>query len=122
MPSLDVSRVLASPRFADSATVTRTVVTVDPLTARTVEAPTETPISVVVTSDKGQNLRRMPEAAASMGSIIMHSTFRFTEGSDGVDADVVTWQGKRWTVITVDDYSRYGAGFTMATCRLLDLR
>lgn len=122
MPSLDVSRVLASPRFADVATLTRTTVTVDPLTGRTVKAAADQSISVVVTSDKGRNLQRNPEAAVSTGSILMHSTFRFTEGGDGLDADIVTWQGRRWTVVTVDDYSRYGAGFTVATCRLLDLR
>lgn len=122
MPSLDVSRVLASPRFADAATVTRTTVTVDPATGRTVKATADQIISVVVTSDKGQNLRRTPDAASSTGSILMHSTFCFTEGGDGLDADIVTWQAKRWTVVAVDDYSRYGAGFTAATCRLLDLR
>lgn len=122
MPGLDVSRVLRNPLFADSATVIRTAVTVDALTGRTIEAPSETPISVVVTSDKGRNLQRNPEAALSTGSIIVHSTFRFTEGGDGVDADIVRWNGNDWTVVTVDDYSRYGAGFTVATCRLLKLR
>lgn len=122
MPGLDVSRVLRNPLFADSAAVIRTTVTVDALTGRTVKAPSETPISVVVTSDKGRNLQRNPEAALSTGSIIVHSNFRFTEGGDGVDADIVRWNGNDWTVVTVDDYSRYGAGFTVATCRLLKLR
>ena len=119
MPFLDVTRVLSNPRFADAATVTRTTVAVDPQTGRTVETTTETAISVVVTSDKGRNLQRNPEAAISTGSILMHSTFRFTEGGEGLDADIVTWNGRRYTVVTVDDYSRYGAGFTCATCRLL---
>ena len=122
MPFLDVSSVLADPMFADAATVSRTVVTVDEQTGRSVEAATQTAISVVVTSDKGRNLQRNPEAAISTGSILMHSTFRFTEGGEGLDADIVTWNGRRYTVVTVDDYSRYGAGFTCATCRLLDPR
>ena len=122
MPFLDVTRVLSNPRFADAATVTRTTVAVGPQTGRTVETTTETAISVVVTSDKGRNLQRNPEAAISTGSILMHSTFRFTEGGEGLDADIVTWNGRRYTVVTVDDYSRYGAGFTCATCRLLEPR
>lgn len=124
MPFLDVSDILSDPDFADGAVLIRTGVTVDPATGRTISAPAETPISVVVTSDKGQNLRRMPDAAASEGSIIVHSIVTFTEGdaASGVDADIVRWNGRDWTVITVDDYSRYGAGFTVATCRLLDLR
>lgn len=122
MPLLDVSDILADPDFADSAVVTRTTVTVDPQTGRAAGSETDTPISVVVTSDKGRNLQRNPEAAVSTGSILMHSVFRFTEGGDGLDADIVTWNGRRYTVVTVDDYSRYGAGFTCATCRLLDLR
>ncbi len=122
MPLLDVSDVLSDPLFADSAVLIRTAVSVDPATGRTVETPTETPISVVVTSDKGQNLRRTPDAAISDGSIIVHSTFRLAEGGNGVDADILRWNGNEWTVVTTDDYSRYGAGFTVATCRLLPLR
>lgn len=122
MPLLDVSDVLFDPDFADTATITRTVVTVDPATGRTIEATTTTPISVVVTSDKGRNLQRNPEAAISEGSIIIHSTFTLTEGGNGVDADIIDWNGRKWTVVTVDDYSRYGAGFTCAMCRLLELR
>lgn len=122
MPLLDVSDVLSDPLFADTATVTRTVVTVNPDTGRAIEAPTTTPISVVVTSDKGRNLQRNPEAALSEGSIIVHTTFSLTEGGNGVDADIIDWNGRKWTVVTVDDYSRYGAGFTCAMCRLLDLR
>ena len=122
MPLLDVSDVLLDPDFADNAILIRTGVTVDQATGRTVSGPVETPILCVVTSDRGQNLRRMPDASASEGSIIVHSTVTFTEGGDGVDADIIRWQGRDWTVIVVDDYSRYGAGFTCATCRLLTLR
>ncbi|MGO4738643.1 hypothetical protein AB4099_18995 [Bosea sp. 2KB_26] len=124
MPLLDVSDILTDSDFADSAVLIRTGVTVDPATGRTVSTRVETPILVVVTSDKGQNLRRTPDAAASEGSIIVHSTVTFTEGDadSGVDADIVRWNGRDWTVVTVDDYSRYGAGFTVATCRLLNLR
>lgn len=122
MPGLDVTRVLSNPLFADTATITRTVVTVDYDTGRTIETPTTMPISVVVTSDKGRNLQRNPEAAISEGSIIIHTTFTLTEGGNGVDADIIDWNGRKWTVVTVDDYSRYGAGFTCAMCRLLDLR
>lgn len=122
MPILDVSDVLSDPLFADTATVYRNAVTVDPSTARTISTPTSVPILCVVTSDKGRNLQRNPEAALSEGSIIVHSTFFFTEGGNGVDADELDWNGRRWVVVTVDDYSRYGSGFTCAMCRLLDLR
>lgn len=122
MPDLDVSDVLSDPLFADSAVVIRSSVGVGPQTGRTVTDEVQTAISVVVTSDKGRNLQRNPEAAISTGSIVVHSAFRFTEGGNGVDADVLRWNGNDWTVVTVDDYSRYGAGFTVATCRLLKLR
>lgn len=124
MPLLDVSDILSDPDFADSAVLIRTTVTVDPGTGRTVSIPVETAISVVQTSDKGQNLRRNPEAAISEGTVTFHSTVTFVEGNAdaGLDADIVRWNGRDWTVVTVDDYSRYGAGFTVATCRLLDLR
>lgn len=122
MPTLDVSEILDDPEFADTATVYRNAVTVDPVTGRTTVTTTSTAILCVVTSDKGRNLQRNPRAALSEGSIIVHSTFTFTEGGNGVDADELDWNGRKWTVVVVDDYSRYGAGFTCATCRLLDLR
>ncbi|WP_210339835.1 hypothetical protein [Bosea sp. ASV33] len=122
MPTLDVSEILDDPEFADTATVYRNAVTVDPVTGRTTVTTTSTAILCVVTSDKGRNLQRNPQAALSEGSIIVHSTFTFTEGGNGVDADELDWRGRKWTVVVVDDYSRYGAGFTCATCRLLDLR
>lgn len=126
MPDLDVSDVLSDPLFADTVTVARSTVTVDPNTGRTDENKASRAISAVVTSDRGRNLQRNPDAAASEGSILIHSAFTFTEGGQvgatTYDADIVTWQGRDWTVVTVDDYSRYGAGFTCATCRLLTLR
>ncbi len=131
MPTLDVTRVLSNPRFADTAVVTFSRITVDPNTGRTVTVEQQQTISCVVTSDMGRNLQRNPEASLSTGSILVHSTFTFTEGGQStdeagnvidLDADIVLWNGRRYTVVTVDDYSRYGAGFTCATCRLLDLR
>lgn len=122
MPTLDVSEILDDPEFADTATVYRNAVAVDPVTGRTTVTTTSTAILCVVTSDKGRNLQRNPQAALSEGSIIVHSTFTFTEGGNGVDADELDWNGRKWTVVVVDDYSRYGAGFTCAMCRLLDLR
>jgi hypothetical protein len=34
-------------------------------------------------------------------------------------ADLVVWKGARYTVVNVDDYSHFGAGFVAATCDLI---
>ena len=48
--------------------------------------------------------------------------FRLTDGK-GADsiADVVTWQGRDYTVANVNDYSHFGSGFVAVSCDLLPL-
>jgi len=124
MPALDVSDLLSDPDFMDHFAVVRSVVTVDPVTGRGYEAQTTEDAFGVVTSGDGQNLVREADAARDSGTITVHTTYRLTEGSrgDGTDADIVQWNGHSWTVVRIDDYSRYGAGFVVATCSLYDHR
>ena len=121
MPRLDVSRVLMSREFVDRALVcTRNTQTVGD-DGIAVNATADTPFAGVVTSDKGDILSRLPESSYVQGTITIHSRFALTDGRAGTDADVVTWQGRRYTVTNVNDYSTWGAGFTCATCVPLNL-
>jgi hypothetical protein len=51
----------------------------------------------------------------------VHSRFLLQAGSDGQDADIVTWNGRSYTVTNVGDWSRFGIGFTAANCELIPL-
>ncbi|WP_448952134.1 hypothetical protein [Labrys neptuniae] len=114
MPLLDVSDILNDPAFADTFTVIRPQVTIDNH-GRGSANPAQIPQSGVVTAKSGINLNRTPEGQIVYGSITIHTQFRLVEG------DMLYWNGSRYTVAGVDDYSRYGGGFIAASCELLPL-
>lgn len=53
------------------------------------------------------------------GTILVHTTETLVASDGERDADIIGWKGKQYTVTDVNDYSRYGAGFTCAKCELL---
>ncbi|MCY1459295.1 hypothetical protein D9M71_767610 [compost metagenome] len=89
---------------------------------RATNVVTSTPFVGVVTSDKGDILERLAGGERKTGSITIHTIFRLTAGS-GEDsiADIITWQGRDYTVANVNDYSHFGRGFVAASCDLLPL-
>lgn len=123
-PSLDVSDAFDQSFIDDVVQVTRIAVAVDPLTGRAIKTPTVIPsVPCVVTSVDGDSLLRLPEATRSEGAMMFHALgFVFSEGSPTTDADEILWQGKTYVVKVVNDYSRYGAGYTSAIGALQDLR
>ena len=121
MPLLDVSDVLADPDFADTMTVARSVQTVGDNGRVQISSQT-IPISGVVTSDAGDILERVANGSRLKGSITVHTTFQLVASDGDTDADVITWAGREYTVASVNDYSRYGAGFVAASCDLKPLQ
>lgn len=121
MPFLDVSDILLDPDFVDtSLACTRNAQAVGD-DGLAVDTPTVIPFSGVVTNNTGDLLVRMTEGSRIQGSITIHTRFRLQAGGPGRDADIVTWQGRRYTVSSVGDWSTYGAGFILANCDLIPL-
>ena len=120
MPDVDVSELLSDPDFADALVCERNAQVVSSGGIATNIAQTFDFLGVV-TSDRGKELARLAAGSHITGSILINTEFRLTNGRDGIAADVVTWNGARYTVVTVDDYSRYGAGFICASCDLIPL-
>jgi len=121
MAFLDVTDVLFDPDFMDTGlVVARNAQTVD-AKGRAANVPTQQPFSGVVTSDTGDILHRNPDGSRISGSITIHTTFRLIDGSAGYDADEVTFDGRVYTVVNVNDYSHFGRGFVCATCDLKPL-
>ena len=121
MPFLDVSEILSDPDLSDTFDVTRSTQTVNSNGLASVTQATTTGIAGVVTFDKNYVLQRQAQGSHIEGAIIIHTTFRLTNGTGAADADIVTWNGRQYTVVMVSDWSRYGAGFVSATCDLLKL-
>lgn len=121
MPRLNVTRVLSSREFVDRTLVCRRSTQVVGDNGRPTNTTMDTPFSGVVTNDTGDLLVRLAAGSYVKGSILVHSKFPLIDGRPGNDADIVIWQGRSYTVASVNDYSTYGAGFTCASCEPLNL-
>ncbi|MGA3827389.1 hypothetical protein [Pseudomonas chlororaphis] len=122
MAQLDVSEILLDPDFMDLGLIcTRAMQTVGE-DGRAITTDTDITFAGVVTSDKGDILERLAGAERKKGSITIHTIFKLTAGEGDTTADIVTWQGKRYTVSNINDYKHFGRGFVCATCDLLPLK
>lgn len=122
MALLDVTDVLLDPEFMDTGLLCKRSIQSVGDNGRATNTVTATPFSAVVTSDDGDLLVIVADGERKKGSIMLHTTFRLSAG-DGEDniADVITWQGKDYTVSKVNNYSNFGRGFVAASCDLLPL-
>ncbi|OYW34856.1 MAG: hypothetical protein B7Z41_00805 [Rhizobiales bacterium 12-66-7] len=120
MPLLDVSDVLSDPMFAQDAgaiVLYRSTLSVG-ANGRGTRTTTTKVIPGVVTADTGDILDRTPDGQRIKGSITVHTTYALTDGDGNTDADEIQWNGRRYIVSAVNDYTTYGAGYVCATCDL----
>ncbi|AZF92919.1 head-tail adaptor [Morganella morganii] len=121
MPFLDVSDILSDPDFVDTTLVCRRNRQGRDDDGFSTNIPAEDiPFSGVVTVDRSLEARRMEAGQTIGGAILIVTRFRLTQGNEDYDADVVTYQGRRYRVTFVDPYTAYGAGFVQAHCELVD--
>lgn len=120
-PQLDVSDVLTDPDFCDSTLkCLRNSETVSEQGLTQISSATF-PFSGVVTSERGDELTRGAEAERIGGTILVITRFRLRAAGAGNAADIVQWNDRQFTVVRVNDYSSYGAGFREVTCELVPL-
>lgn len=120
MPLLDVTEVLLDPDFADMSLVChRQIQSVDQDNFPT-NTPQSIPFTGVVTVDRSLEAKRMAAGQTINGAILIVTQFHLTQGRPGLDADVVTYQGRNYRVTFVDPYTAYGAGFVQAHCELVE--
>lgn len=121
MPLLDVSEVIDDPDFADTVTITRKTATVDTRgRANFVTSTYPNVVAVVVAASKAE-LVRTPEGEMTAGDILVVTKFTLSSGEGAETADIVDWNGRAYTVVQTDDYSRFGVGFIAATCKQMQL-
>jgi len=119
MPEIDVSAALTDPDMLDRLTCTRTA---QVLSGTGVVVTTQQQFLNfygVVTSDRGFLLKREAAGSRVEGTITVVTKFRLQAQSPGFTADIVTWDGRQYTVVHTDPYNRYGTGFIQATCDLI---
>ena len=126
MPFLDVTDVLFDIDFATTFDVARTTTSAGDNGETVSAAATFAGQIGVVTPANSNDLKRMAETERLTGAIAIHTTFRLTSGGaqpDGTTAtaDIVTWQGRQYSIFTADDWTQFGAGFVRATATMLSL-
>ncbi|EOV4147087.1 head-tail adaptor, partial [Yersinia enterocolitica] len=108
------------PDFVDTTLVChRQLQTVDD-DGFTTNTPQDTPFSGVVTVDRSLEARRMQAGQNINGAILIVTQFQLTQGQPGLDADVITYRGRKYRVTFADPYTAYGVGFVQAHCELMD--
>jgi galactose-6-phosphate isomerase len=125
LPDLDFTDVLESGEFEDCITVTTVsgVVGSGGLDVDTKSAPK--PMDAIVVPGKA-DLHRLDDGSRVTAFILVFVCYPLSAGSKTNDTvhrepDIVTWHGRRYTVMSVEDYSAFGRGFVKASCDLLDL-
>jgi hypothetical protein len=118
VPNLDVTDLLLDPDFATAGLICLRSQEVVGQDGVAVQTPAQQTFTGVVTAGKGAVLDRLDGASRTRDSILIHTTFRLRVSAAGYAADVVIWQGNRYTVSQVNDYSTFGRGFVAATCDL----
>lgn len=119
MPTLDVTDVLFSPEFCDtSLTYTRREILIDD-EGITSTKESNYPFLGVVTVDSSIEAQIRTSGQLVSGRILVVTTTRLIAGENHYIGDIVTYQGRKYLVKSVDPYIAYGAGFVQAHCELM---
>lgn len=115
--TVDVSELLVDPDFAVALVVTRSTATVG---TNGLNAVTTAALNAygVVTSN-GQPFEQGADAQYAQDTIEIYSQFHFQAEAVGQLPDKVSFGGNTYTVKSVGNWTKWGAGFTVATCELL---
>lgn len=122
MPDLDVSEVLLDPDFAETLTVMRRTEAISGHGRATITEVEVSPAPVgVVIPQNDAPVQRGPDQQTLPSLLQVHTPFRLRSVAPGVQPDVVIWNGDRYVVNKVYNFSHYGRGFIAADCSSQDL-
>lgn len=126
MALLDMSDVITDPDFAEPVEsgdllLVRSTQTIDDGgIASNVEGVF--PLGGVVCSTGG-DMKRGPDGEMAADSFTLHTLTSLTPGrTPDTPADIVVWKGNRYTVVGVNNFSNFGAGFCAADCQLISIQ
>lgn len=112
MPDIDVSHVLTNPRYAMEIQALRRFE--DITDQGRVDPPAQEinprPVGVIQPISEG-GMVRGPDQQHIPRRIAVYSQFRFRAASDDYQPDQILWKGATYVVVSVDDWTDYGAGY-----------
>lgn len=91
----------------------------------TVPNPVRTDSVAAVVNSGVSELMRAQDQQNMPNKVSVHTLFRLTgPAKDATNAqfqpDIIVWRGDFYVVTSLDDYSKYGAGFVRADCASID--
>lgn len=123
MATLDVIDAILSPEFMDYGLIChRNTQTIDDngIAHDYVEQIT---FNGVVTTRNGNLLFRVQTGEHLTGQITVTTPMILSDGTTSDrSADIVEWQGMKYTVVAVKDWRHFGRGFCSATCERISVR
>lgn len=111
---INVSKAVNDPRFSQKFKVLRK--SGEWIRGRFEESEKEISMIGVITPSKPKEIEMIPEGDRVGGEITIHTTRKLyttrsieseTENNQGT-SDVIEWQGERYKIYSVNDYSQYG--------------
>ena len=119
MPLLDVSDILLDPDFCEQLTVLRNPQSVANTGNAVVVPVTLNPYGVVNPNSREETLRTDDYQSARQSITVLAYNFQFFNPSNGYSSDSVIWNGDTYAVVKVDNWMKYGIGYSKAECDLI---
>lgn len=113
MPNLDFSDILVDPDLCDTFAVKRRTDVIGANGRNSQTVTNFTNLVGSVTPEEGA-MTRADDSEMTARVINVICMFRLRASSDGVQPDIVVWDGVDFTVKDVKGYHRFGAGFVVA--------
>jgi hypothetical protein len=120
MALIDVNELLSDPDLSDTFQVMRSTLTVTQGGVSSVSSATYDAYGVVQPAS-GRELQLLPDSARTAGTIIVYTPFALQGVTDTTVPDIVIWDERNYRVTLTNPYTNYGAGYTQATCTLIEL-
>lgn len=125
MPWLDVSDVITDPFLADSFTVVRRMQTVNQQGETSILVMGSYSAIGVVTPTGSNSLVRAEAYESQSDSVQIITMFRLRSASQDVaginwQPDLIQWNGITYQIKTLNDFTRFGAGFIQAEAIAID--
>lgn len=110
---INISELIQDPDFQQNFNVQRTIG--DWVTGRFITTPTLIPFSGVIEPLNTRDMQQVPEGDTITGAINVYTNapiyttkLLLESGADGMLADEMIWQGERYKILTVQNYSDWG--------------
>lgn len=116
MADLDVNEVIEDPLFTSEVTLIATAESADAYGNPLWTDGAEATVQAVVTSDMRNMLRITDDLRVDGMILVRFPTEDAPTGFTGTGYDAVMWQGRRYVVKDVADYSQFGRGFYRMVC------